>query len=254
MGLPIFLGVGVGWITEPQPSEVWLGLTTVLAGMAIALLSRCMGWVASVSFAALSMAIALLSEAIAMGQFDLLAHALTPQLWGVPIPILSGWFVALAAAYGLSAALVEAWAKEEQQWLWRLGLTPVVATVYDLTVDPKGLAQGLWEWHVPGDYATQILGKNGVAGIPWLNFVSWILITAAVTVLFDGLCRLRGWSPQFNLGWAASFYVALCSSGLVWLGLQRLWPLLFCPLLPLLLLLVWIFSATWQGHHSPSDV
>jgi uncharacterized membrane protein len=68
-------------------------------------------------------------------------------------------------------------------------LTAIAATSLDTLLDPMGLDQGLWEWTEGGPYAADIVGPNGVAGIPVGNFVGWLVLTSLVPALYLALTR-----------------------------------------------------------------
>ena len=146
--------------------------------------------------------------------------------------------MALAVSYAFSDGLMP-----QSGAIARVLLTPIVATIYDLTIDPKGLAQGLWQWNVAGAYGTQLQGVNGMAGIPWINFLFWIVITAIVTAIFEIAMRVYGRSPHFDGGWAWAIYIALCCVGLEWLGLNQLFSLMLLPVGLLSLLSLWKYQS-----------
>ena len=51
----------------------------------------------------------------------------------------------------------------------------VVATAWDLLLDPILVSWRVWEWRT----------KGGYYGIPWRNFLGWLGVTAALTVVLQ---------------------------------------------------------------------
>lgn len=89
---------------------------------------------------------------------------LQPQLGGVPLLIPLAWLMMLPCA----------WATVAHYAGWRFTLLAAFAfTAWDLMLDPQMVGWGLWVWQQPGGYF----------GIPWLNFVGWILTAVFLTAL-----------------------------------------------------------------------
>lgn len=141
-------------------------------------------------FAALGIGIPTSAEYLAINRAQVLRHHSEPQLANVPLPIMVGWY---NAAYPSFAAVEALLAPLELQGTRRLVvlplLTAMIATSLDTLLDPMGLDQGLWEWTEGGPYAADIVGPNGVAGIPVGNFVGWLVLTSLVPALYLALIR-----------------------------------------------------------------
>lgn len=93
---------------------------------------------------------------------------LQPQLLGVPALIPLAWLMMLPAAWAVASVVV---APRE-----RLAFALVSAaafTAWDLYLDPQMVGRGLWVWAEPGGYF----------GIPWINFLGWLLTSFLVTFL-----------------------------------------------------------------------
>ena len=111
------------------------------------------------------------------GAYDYTA-ALQPQLFHVPLLIPLAWLMMLPPAWGAAQALSRRVAPR-----WRtpafIILSALAMTAWDLFLDPQMVAWGLWEWQNPGGYF----------GIPWSNYLGWLLVSAAIT----GLVRPSEW-------------------------------------------------------------
>jgi len=93
---------------------------------------------------------------------------LQPQLGGVPWLIPLAWLMMLPPSWAV-ATLITGGAS---RWLTAL-VAGAVFTAWDLFLDPQMVHWGFWEWEQPGGYF----------GIPWLNFVGWILASAVMTAI-----------------------------------------------------------------------
>jgi lycopene beta-cyclase len=100
--------------------------------------------------------------------------ALQPQVAGVPVLIPLAWMMMLAAAWGVTGAILG----RSQARLGRAypfvfaALAGLVFTAWDLYLDPQMTARHLWVWDQPGEYF----------GIPWVNFLGWWITAALLTV------------------------------------------------------------------------
>ena len=54
-----------------------------------------------------------------------------------------------------------------------IALSAAAFTAWDLFLDPQMVAWNFWVWDQPGQYF----------GIPWVNFLGWLLVSALVTVV-----------------------------------------------------------------------
>lgn len=100
---------------------------------------------------------------------------LQPQLFAVPLVMLSAWMVLLAYVRQMLAGRnLPAWAEASLAAAWM--------TAIDLVIDPLAAHQlGYWRWAGSGRYY----------GIPLQNFIGWF----AVSLLIFGLVRQR-WQPN----------------------------------------------------------
>jgi lycopene beta-cyclase len=93
---------------------------------------------------------------------------LQPQLAHVPLLIPLAWLMMLPPAWAIAARVVG------QSRGVRFVLASALAfTAWDLFLDPQMVAWDLWVWAEPGGYF----------GIPWLNFLGWLLVSGLITAL-----------------------------------------------------------------------
>jgi uncharacterized membrane protein len=93
--------------------------------------------------------------------------ALAPHLGGVPLVIPLAWLMMLPPAWAVAQQLTGG------TNTWRFVLVAAAAfTAWDLFLDPQMVGWGYWVWEQPGGYF----------GIPWVNFLGWLLASALITV------------------------------------------------------------------------
>lgn len=93
---------------------------------------------------------------------------LQPQLGGVPLLIPLAWLMMLPPAWAVAQCLAGSKSR-----LAFIGWSALALTAWDLFLDPQMVAWGLWRWAEPGGYF----------GIPWLNFLGWLLAVGLITAL-----------------------------------------------------------------------
>lgn len=91
---------------------------------------------------------------------------LQPQLGGVPLLIPLAWLMMLPPAWAVAQSVAGS-----SSGLAFIGWSALALTAWDLFLDPQMVAWGLWVWEEPGGYF----------GIPWLNFLGWLLASAVIT-------------------------------------------------------------------------
>jgi uncharacterized membrane protein len=91
---------------------------------------------------------------------------LQPQLGDVPMLIPLAWLMMLPPAWAVAQGIVGSSAG-----LAFIGWSALALTAWDLFLDPQMVAWGLWVWEEPGGYF----------GIPWPNFLGWLLASAVIT-------------------------------------------------------------------------
>lgn len=91
---------------------------------------------------------------------------LQPQLSGVPLLIPLAWLMMLPCAWATAAHF------QHNRWLFVL-LSSCALTAWDLLLDPQMVGWGLWVWDQPGGYF----------GIPWQNYLGWLLTACILTAV-----------------------------------------------------------------------
>ncbi len=92
---------------------------------------------------------------------------LQPQLGRVPLLIPAAWLMMLPPAWAV------AWYITGGYGIAFVVASALALTVWDLFLDPQMVAWRLWVWERPGGYF----------GVPWTNFVGWMLAAAAMTAV-----------------------------------------------------------------------
>lgn len=100
----------------------------------------------------------------------LLEHELEPQVAGVPLVVLLAWPAVVYAS--LRVALLVAPAGPPAA-----ALAAVLATAADVVTDPDGVERGVWR------YPEAAVSTPRYRGVPWWNFVGWLLIVFVTALL-----------------------------------------------------------------------
>jgi putative membrane protein len=95
---------------------------------------------------------------------------LQPQVGGIPLVIAIAYLGILVPAWGIADFL----AVGSRGPTFIIG-SAVAATAWDLFLDPQLVYWRVWVWQTKGSYF----------GIPWRNFVAWLGVTSAFTILFQ---------------------------------------------------------------------
>lgn len=93
---------------------------------------------------------------------------LQPQLGNVPLILPLAWLMMLPPAWAVAACITGTW----QGWRF-IVVSALAFTAWDLFLDPQMVGWNLWVWDEPGGYF----------GIPWVNYLGWLLSSATITLL-----------------------------------------------------------------------
>lgn len=93
---------------------------------------------------------------------------LRPQVGAVPALVPLAYVGVVVPAWGVADLLVGG-----SRGVSFVLVSGVVATAWDLLLDPILVSREVWEWRT----------KGGYFGIPWRNFLGWLLVTWALTVV-----------------------------------------------------------------------
>lgn len=118
-------------------------------------------------------AFALEAATIAAG---LLTHNLQPRIAGVPVTVVLVWPAVVYLAYRVALLVAPPGAPAA-------ALAAVIATATDVLTDPNGVSEGVWR------YPESRLSTPRYRGVPWWNFVGWLVIvfvTAMLPSVFGG--------------------------------------------------------------------
>ena len=117
---------------------------------------------ATVVFFHVAIGMAFIGEAVVISR-GWLHHHLGLQIFGVPIYVLFGWAGTIYVAFRVSLVVTDGFLA--------VGLAALIATAYDVIVDPRGVADGYWT------YSEESPGPR-FRGIPIWNFIGWFILTA----------------------------------------------------------------------------
>jgi uncharacterized membrane protein len=204
---------------RPAPASISSWPVAALAAAALATSLVVRGRRRSLRLLAASLAVAAAAEAAAIRGMRVLRHHGRPQLAGLPLVLPLGWYAYIAPAYGLAqAALGDVGAPAVA------AATALLATATDLANDPWGLDSGYWEWRDGGPYLRDVVGPNGIAGIPLGNFVVWLAVAGSVALLCEaGRPDGEVAAARRHRTLLLATYVPLGLGGLRWaLGTQHL--------------------------------
>jgi putative membrane protein len=98
--------------------------------------------------------------------------ALRPQLFHVPLLIPLAWLMMIPPSWGIAQAISSRLAPGWQA-VFFVGISALAMTAWDLFLDPQMVNWGLWIWENP----------SGFFGIPWHNYLGWLLVSAAITLI-----------------------------------------------------------------------
>jgi uncharacterized membrane protein len=151
--------VAVLWGTWDAAKTMWIAALVATLGWAAEALGSCTGF--------------------PFGDYSY-TDALQPQLFHVPLIIPLAWLMMLPPSWGVAQAISN---RIRPHWrtLAFIALSALAITAWDLFLDPQMVAWGLWKWHNP----------SGLFGIPWSNYLGWLLVSALITFLFTGIIRPR---------------------------------------------------------------
>ncbi|WP_423223116.1 carotenoid biosynthesis protein [Candidatus Amarolinea aalborgensis] len=157
---------------EALPRGVTISVLLQLSAV-IAILVDAWGWGRVLRVAVVVAALAWAAEALgAATGFPFGAYrytaALQPQLAQVQLLVPLAWLMLLPPAWAAAQAIVGS-ARP-----LRFALASALAfTAWDLLLDPHMVSWGFWVWAAP----------SGYFGIPWTNFLGWLLVSGAITRL-----------------------------------------------------------------------
>ena len=113
-------------------------------------------------------AVAFVAEAVVI-RLGLLEHHTAPRVAGVPLAVVAVWPGVVYVGYRIALLVVD-------PGVPAAALAAVVATLWDLLTDPNGV-DALWS------YPPASLSEPRFRGVPWWNFVGWLLVVFVTAML-----------------------------------------------------------------------
>ncbi len=132
--------------------ESWGSKRLAMTAVGVGILAWLVEWVGS-------------TTGFPFGSYDYSAR-LQPQLGHVPILIPLAWFMMLPCAWSVASLLVGT-----RNRLVFIMVSALAFTAWDLYLDPQMVNWGFWVWEHP----------DGYFGIPWVNFLGWLLASSLIT-------------------------------------------------------------------------
>jgi uncharacterized membrane protein len=169
-------------VTSSRAGHLELFVLLIVAALAVASVSFTAvgsGWPRALSAAAAAFALGLTAEwagtrtGLPFGAYRY-TGLLRPAAEAVPLVVPLAW-----AAMGLPGYAVGATVARSRAG--RIATGAVALTAWDLFLDPQMIRNGFWRWAHPGPYQ----------GVPLSNFAGWLLVSAVLMAVFDGLLRSK---------------------------------------------------------------
>lgn len=160
------------WGEKVFPASIALSVL-IQSTIVVFLITRAIGTQRTVNMAGkvvfLTWAIEVIGTAtkLPFGSYRYTKH-LQPQLMNVPLVIPLAWLMMLPPAWTVARCL-----SGRRSGVAFIVLSALAFTAWDLFLDPQMVKWGLWIWEGTGHYF----------GIPWVNFVGWILASGFITAL-----------------------------------------------------------------------
>jgi uncharacterized membrane protein len=182
--IAVLAWVGVT-VSMPVVQRVWgdralrRGVTASVllqAATVVIILASTWGWgpTALVALIVLSMgwAVEFLGSrtGVPFGRYHYTDH-LQPQLGHVPLLIPVAWLMMLPPAWAVAQHITGGYG------IAFVMVSALAFTAWDLFLDPQMVAWRLWVWERPGGYF----------GIPWTNFIGWMLASAVMAAVIGAL-------------------------------------------------------------------
>lgn len=163
-------------------------------GLRVGLLMFCAAFLVTLACEAIGVATGLL-----FGSYTY-SDQLGPKVFGlVPALIPVAWFMVLYPAYAVTQFVLHGvapgWSRRLGGWklaILQSALAAVAMTAWDLSLDPRMVADGYWTWRDGGAYF----------GIPLSNFAGWMITSFTIYLLWHVIGRLATRIPASPRGGA----------------------------------------------------
>jgi uncharacterized membrane protein len=206
VSLPVALWtIGDAALADGTAASVVLLVTATMT-----LLTRAWGWRRALMTSLVIMVLGWLIEFIGsktgfpFGSYSY-THRLQPQLLGVPLLIPLAWLMMMPSAWAVAQCIVGV----QNTVARRLGfivMTALAFTTWDLFLDPQMTHWGFWMWHEP----------SGYFGIPFVNFVGWMLAALTMTAIVRPPTLPREVLPPLLAIYGITIFLQTVGVGLFW--------------------------------------
>jgi uncharacterized membrane protein len=180
---------------DPRLSRIATTHAVIVSALNIAHSLRVRDTRRTLLFAALGTAVPGFGEYLAVNLLKLLRHHVRPQVGGVPLAIVLGWYNVAYGTFAVTENILDTTSQQEESGRALAPAATLAATSLDLVMDPAGLDLGLWQWGYDGAYAAEVAGPNGKRGVPLLNYVGWICLLATIALSYRRLAPRAADSP-----------------------------------------------------------
>ena len=97
-----------------------------------------------------------------------------PRLFHVlPLAVPLIWIVAILNSRGVARLILRPWRESPNIGLWTLGLTCLLAVLFDAALEPYAAINHYWVWQTPKIVPAW-------HGVPWTNFFGWAVTTLLI--------------------------------------------------------------------------
>ncbi|MCX6019534.1 MAG: carotenoid biosynthesis protein [Chloroflexi bacterium] len=140
------------------------------------------------------------SHGLIFGDYDY-TDLLGPRMLGdVPVLIPAAWFMMLYPCWEIAAVLTQKITAHRRTA--RIVIAAAAMTAWDLSLDPRMVADGAWIWPHGGAYF----------GVPLSNFVGWFVTAATIFIVWTQIDRRASAHSGGRLNLPIALYVT------TWLG------------------------------------
>jgi uncharacterized membrane protein len=203
----IFLRYACIWLSAltgaSLPTLGATGFTMLFAAFSILHAGDVLGWRRALLFLLICVAVSWGFESVGVatgavyGDYHY-GNALGARIAGVPLIIPLAWFMMVYASWIVAHILLEgaSTASSFDGVLARAFIASTAMTAWDAVMDPGKAKSGAWIWEKGGPYF----------GVPFQNFVGWIITTLAIYLIVAGVFRFV---PRRRLYSSTRFYTGL---------------------------------------------
>ena len=127
----------------------------------------------------------------------------------VPLVTQIGWIVVTYISISLAGTIFKAWPILKRHFSLAATITALIATCWDIVVDPYAVLHGNWVW------TSQAWGPRhiGWLGVPIINWIAWFFCIFGWTLsIYYINSKEKDWSPKKQVGIQV---VAIVFTGLI---------------------------------------